>query len=215
MPRLLLAPPAEEAAAAAAPLPVGPWREAAAAPRPLPEAPGGGGGSSAPSPQAVGWALFFIAIGGEIGMLVALLYGMAKHESTIVVATYYISMTLFASIQGLCVFDLLPQLDALSASGFTFGVLLCLAGVVWMAGLRAKDGRGSSAGSRRGSGVGGIDRSALIDGAPCVVEEVHVSGAASGEVGNPAIAASQNARPEPVQPPPSSEPPQMHSCEVG
>ena len=170
----------------------------------------------APFFQGVGWALFFVAIGGEIGMLVALLYGMARHESTIVVATYYISMTLFASIQGLCVFDLLPQLDALSASGFTFGVLLCLAGVVWMAGLRAKDGGGNSPGSRRGSGVGGVDRSALIDGASCVVvEEAHGSGTASGEVGSPAIATSQNARPEPPQQPPSSEPQQMHSCEVG
>ena len=136
--------------------------------------------SSAPFFQGVGWALFFVAIGGEIGMLVALLYGMARHESTIVVATYYISMTLFASIQGLCVFDLLPQLDALSASGFTFGVLLCLAGVVWMAGLRAKDGGGNSPGSRRGSGVGGVDRSALIDGASCVVvEEAHGIGTVS------------------------------------
>ena len=38
-----------------------------------------------------------VAFLGEIGMVVALFLGMNKHESTVVVATYYITMTLFAS----------------------------------------------------------------------------------------------------------------------
>ena len=67
--------------------------------------------------QGVWWPLALIALSGEVGMMVALLNGMAHHESTIVVATYYISMTIFASVQGLCVFDLLPQLTWPSASG--------------------------------------------------------------------------------------------------
>jgi len=103
--------------------------------------------------QALAWALSLVALFGEIGMVVALFNGMAHHESTIVVATYYIAMTLFASLQGLCVFDLMQQLTGLGAVGFVIGVLLCVTSVVWMAGMRAQSSGGTN-----------VDRSAFLDG---------------------------------------------------
>lgn len=103
-------------------------------------------------------------------MVVALFNGMAKHESTIVVATYYIAMTLFASTQGLCVFNLMPQLRALSAAGFVFGVLLCICSVVWMTWLRAKSTRRTP----------NVDRSSLIDGNADVVPSDAGCGASPG-----------------------------------
>ena len=151
------------------------------------------------------WPLALIALSGEVGMMVALLNGMAHHESTIVVATYYISMTIFASVQGLCVFDLLPQLTWPSASGLALGVLLCVASVVWMAGMRSKRlGHGARA-------IGSIDRSALIDGHIYAAEEAHAgAGGAAGTcepVGGPAGAPNVCLEPLPASPGSSPGPP--------
>jgi uncharacterized membrane protein len=83
--------------------------------------------------KGLGWAISFVAFGGEIGMVVFLFNGMAWHEASVVVPTYYITMALFGSMQGLFVFHLLPHLTPLSASMFALGVLLCVTSIAWAA----------------------------------------------------------------------------------
>ena len=76
--------------------------------------------------SAIGIAL--ISFVGEVGMVVFVICGMQRHEASLVVPTYYISMTLFASLQGLCLF-LEPQSAGLTPSqvaGFVVGVRLPL-----------------------------------------------------------------------------------------
>ncbi|KAL3894185.1 MAG: hypothetical protein SGPRY_013875, partial [Prymnesium sp.] len=46
------------------------------------------------------WLYALCSFLGEILMVVALFNGMAWHEASIVVSTYYISMTVFGTIQG-------------------------------------------------------------------------------------------------------------------
>ena len=88
-------------------------------------------------------ALGFGAFAGEVGMVVALFFGMAHHEASVVVSTYYITMTVFGAVQGLFTMQTIGDLDAISGTCFALGVLLCLAAVSTMAFLRS--GRGASA----------------------------------------------------------------------
>ena len=69
---------------------------------------------------------------GECGMAVSLFHGMSRQDSNIVVSTYYISMTVFASLQGLSVFSLFRCFGALDGLGFGAGVALCVAAVAAM-----------------------------------------------------------------------------------
>ena len=123
------------------------------------------------------------------------LAGMARHESTLVVTTYYITMTLFASVQGLCVFHLMPQLTPLSATGFTFGMFLSIGGVLWMFGMRTKQGRASSAPRAHiGSpNVTNVDRNSLIESHAAHHAETATS-ALAAEVAEPGGAAAPNVR---------------------
>lgn len=144
-------------------------------------------------------------------MVVALFNGMALHESTIVVATYYISMTLFASVQGLCVFNLLAQFTPLKLVGDVFGMLLCVAAVLYMAGMRAKrlSGGGGSGGGR--GAIGGVDRAGLIVGEHAS-DEAHCGDGGAPNCGggrgdSPPVSALPPAMPDPnlgLQPLPAS-----------
>ena len=94
-------------------------------------------------------------------MVLFAVIGMARHESTVVVATYYISMTLLASIQGLCVFHINPFAKTVTALGFSAGLIMCVAGTIYLAVLRKKGGSGGGGGGA--GGVAGIDGNGLID----------------------------------------------------
>ena len=106
----------------------------------------------------VAWPLAVVAAVGEVGMAIFVFCGMQRHEASVVVPAYYISMTLFASVQGLCLFldPTGPGLGASQAAGFTAGVLLCTVAVGVMAGRRSQRQRTSSSSLR-------VDRSNLLD----------------------------------------------------
>ena len=116
------------------------------------------------------WALSVVAFGGEVLMVVALFNGMARHEASIVVPTYYISLTLCSSLQGLCVFQLLREMRPGSAIGFSTGVLLCVLAIGWSSWKRRQlehaRGGGGAGGGEGGGGAGGggvnIDTSRLL-----------------------------------------------------
>mmetsp|Transcript_34654 Transcript_34654/g.101654 ORF Transcript_34654/g.101654 Transcript_34654/m.101654 type:complete len:165 (-) Transcript_34654:373-867(-) len=75
------------------------------------------------------WVWAVINFFSEIGMVVAVFNGMAFHEASVVVSTYYISSTVFGTLQGLCMFNLLPLFEAGQAVAFVFGVVLCTGAV--------------------------------------------------------------------------------------
>lgn len=75
------------------------------------------------------WLYAVLSFVSEVLMVVAVFNGMAWHEASVVVSTYYISMTVFGTVQGLCMFDLMPHFHAGQAFSFVFGVLLCTAAV--------------------------------------------------------------------------------------
>lgn len=139
------------------------------------------------------WALSVVAFGGEILMAVTLFNGMARHEASVVVPTYYISLTLCSSLQGLCVFQLLPEMRARDAFGFTSGVLLCVLAVGW-SGWRRNQLQLRGAGQSRGGGggyVGGaeawgrdrssIDASRLLEEAQAAQWGVEPYGSGGGD----------------------------------
>ena len=118
---------------------------------------------------------------------------------------YYVSMTLFASVQALCVFGLLPHLTPLSATGFTLGVLLCVGSAAVMTSMRSKrtGGGGGSPRARIGAG-GNVDRSSLIDnGQVYAVDEPPAGGSRAADGGAadaeaPVLAVPPNMRLEPL-----------------
>ena len=73
---------------------------------------------------------------GEVGMVVALYYGLRRGEATVVVPSFYISMTLLASLQGLLLFDMLGCFNAATGACFGTGVLLACVATALMAGAR-------------------------------------------------------------------------------
>ena len=77
-------------------------------------------------------------------MVVALFNGMAHHEASVVVSTYYIALTLNSSLQGVCVFQLLTSMDAGEAAGFCLGVLLCVLAVCWSSWRRHQQERAAN-----------------------------------------------------------------------
>lgn len=121
------------------------------------------------------WAISVVSFTTEIGMVVFVIQGMARHEASVVVPTYYISMTLIASAQGICLFGGHETLTPLSATGFGLGVMLCTISVGVMAGMR-KPGQ---AGTRR------VDRAQLLDGRS--VDAVHCSVVESSAVERSAV----------------------------
>ena len=174
------------------------------------------------------WILGFITAGGEIGMVLFAVIGMARHESTVVVATYYISMTLLASIQGLCVFHINPFAKTVTALGFSVGLIMCVAGTIYLAVLRKKGGSGGGGGGA--GGVAGIDGNGLIDSDHQVVRVLEdgigesttaVSGqAAAGEAGGGAGGVSPRnvcveQMPQLITSPSSQPQPQMVRHTVG
>ena len=102
------------------------------------------------------WGISVVAFAGEFFMVCALFNGMAYFEATVVISTYYITLTLFSSLQGLCTFRLLLWLTAGSAVGFSIGVVLCIAAVCWSSWIRLQ-------GERRAT-TRSIIRSQLLDG---------------------------------------------------
>ena len=52
--------------------------------------------------QPVSYLFGGVSALGEAGMAVALFFGLARGESTVVVPAYYISMNVMGSLQGLC-----------------------------------------------------------------------------------------------------------------
>lgn len=84
------------------------------------------------------WALGAASFGTELLMVAALFCGMQSAEAAVVVPTYYVTLTLFASLQGLCTFDLLPAFVPATLAGFVAGVGLCVGAVVLMAHARAR-----------------------------------------------------------------------------
>ena len=73
---------------------------------------------------------------GEAGMAVALFYGLARGESTMVVPAYYISMNVTGSGQGLCLFGKFKCFTAVTGPVFGIGVLLACVAVALMAAWR-------------------------------------------------------------------------------
>jgi len=73
---------------------------------------------------------------GEAGMAVALFYGLARGESTMVVPAYYISMNVMGSLQGLLLFDMVRCFSPLTAPLFALGILLSCVTVGLMAAWR-------------------------------------------------------------------------------
>lgn len=125
----------------------------------------------------VAWLLATVAFAGEVGMVVFLFNGMAHHEAAVVVSTYYITLTCFASVQGLCVFNLLRALRPASAAGFVTGIALCILAVAYMARVRA----GSAAGPALVSRTVAVDDRPFLDShAPGLAAATPAAGAYCG-----------------------------------
>ena len=164
---------------------------------------------SEPLPWAVGMVSFLT----EVSMLLFVVHGMARHEASVVVPTYYISMTLLASAQGLCLFGgggahgvLAPG----SAIGFATGVLLCAIAVGVMAGARTTAHDGDAAGGGFGGPAGGRQQlldsprsrgleGLTVDAVHCSVEQ-HLPPPHDAEALAAAAAAAEQAKPIPALP---------------
>ena len=73
---------------------------------------------------------------GEAGMAVALFFGLARGESTVVVPAFYISMNVMGCFQGLCLFDMFGCFTAVTGPLFASGILLACCTVAVMAAAR-------------------------------------------------------------------------------
>ena len=110
------------------------------------------------------WPVGLICFLGEVGMVAFVYQGMGQYEASVVVPTYYVSMTILASVQALCIFPTKgARLSTTSTVGFSLGVLVCLVAVGFMAGVR----------SRRRPSVR-VNRTGLLDGIGAE-ENVHCS----------------------------------------
>ncbi|KAL1495181.1 hypothetical protein AB1Y20_017046 [Prymnesium parvum] len=87
--------------------------------------------------QPLWWFYAVCSFAGELLMVAALFNGMSWHEASIVVSTYYISMTICGALQGLCIFGLIDTFRAASAAAFAFGIALCVGAVYMLALSRA------------------------------------------------------------------------------
>jgi len=121
--------------------------------------------------------------GGEAAMVAALYLGLRRAEASVVIPCYYGSMTVFAAVQGLLLFDLGPSLSAGGAAGFSCGIALCVAslGAIGAGRRRAEASRAApllAAAAAGGLPAGGPEQassaaaSATGDGARPVVAAV-------------------------------------------
>ena len=94
--------------------------------------PGGENGFAQPA----AWVLGGFMSGGEAIMIVCLVFGLHRSEASVVVPTYYGTMTVFSAVQGILVFDLARELKTASAVHFVSGVIICLAAVVLLGSSR-------------------------------------------------------------------------------
>ena len=86
--------------------------------------------------QPVSYLFGGVSALGEAGMAVALFFGLARGESTVVVPAYYISMNVMGSLQGLCLFDMFGCFTPVSGALFALGILLACCTVARMAAAR-------------------------------------------------------------------------------
>jgi hypothetical protein len=86
--------------------------------------------------QPAAWILGGFMSGGEALMIVSLAIGLQRSEASIVVPTFYGTMTVFSAVQGLIVFDLARELTPTTAAGLAAGIMLCLVSLAALAGAR-------------------------------------------------------------------------------
>ena len=84
----------------------------------------------------VSYAIGGVSALGEAGMAVALFFGLARGESTVVVPAYYISMNVMGCFQGLCLFDMFGCFTAVTGPLFASGIVLACCTVALMAAAR-------------------------------------------------------------------------------
>ena len=85
---------------------------------------------------------------GEICNIAGLNVGLVHAEATVVIPTYYCTMSLMSSLQGLALFSLFQEFTLHTALAFSIGICACLLGVV-MISLRVEPegtGRNKDAG---------------------------------------------------------------------
>jgi len=83
--------------------------------------------------QPAAWILGGFMSGGEALMIVSLALGLQRSEASILVPTYYGTMTIFSAVQGLLVFDLARELTPTTTAGFIAGIMLCIASLAAIA----------------------------------------------------------------------------------
>jgi hypothetical protein len=86
--------------------------------------------------QPAAWILGGFMSGGEALMIVSLAAGLRRSEASVVVPTFYGTMTIFSAVQGLFVFDLARELTPTTTAGFVMGILLCVASLGTLAAAR-------------------------------------------------------------------------------